>query len=217
MRAQVLPNEVLSPTEVLSPEHIAARSAADRGVADQGAGDEGQADTGVASSDGGMASLARFAASDGTNLPAGPSSSARQSSAGGLGLKNSAPPKCLLSESVHNGDGSGPVVALDEYSGKLLVVTLGITDVVERTGLTVSLWGSSDQIEWGATPLLTFRQRQYCGVYSVLLNLAAHPGIRYLRVQWNMNRWGKGERKPLFGFEVFLEESGARVSTSAVA
>ena len=32
-----------------------------------------------------------------------------------------------------------------------------------------------------------------------------------------MNRWGKGERIPLFGFEVFLEESGARVSGSACA
>jgi hypothetical protein len=108
-------------------------------------------------------------------------------------------------------------VDLDEYCSKLLVVTLGITDVIERTGLTVSVWGSSDQSDWGVSPLLTFRQRQYCGVYSVLLNLARHSDIRYLRVQWTMNRWGKGERTPLFGFEVFLEESGARVSSSAVA
>jgi len=108
-------------------------------------------------------------------------------------------------------------VALDERCGKLLVLTLGITDVVERTGLTVSVWGSADQNNWGDAPLVTFRQRQYCGVYSVLLNMATHPGIRFVRVQWNMNRWGRGERIPLFGFEVFLEESGARVSSSAVA
>ena len=108
-------------------------------------------------------------------------------------------------------------MALDEYCSKLLVVTLGITDVVERTGLTVSVWGSPDQSEWGFNPLLTFRQRQYCGVYSVLLNMAMHTELRYLRVQWNMHRWGRGERLPLFGFEVFVEESGARVSGSAVA
>jgi hypothetical protein len=89
--------------------------------------------------------------------------------------------------------------------------------VVERTGLTVSVWGSPDQVEWGTKPLITLRQRQYCGVYSALLNLAQRPDIRSLRVQWNMSRWGKGERIAQFGFQVFLEESGARVSTSACA
>jgi len=126
-------------------------------------------------------------------------------------------PKSLLAEAVRMGDGFGPLVTLGEYCSKLLVLTLGITHVVERTGLTVSVWGSPDRIDWGAKPLVSFRQRQYCGVYSVLLNLAMHNDIRYLRVQWNMSRWGKGERTPVFGFEVYLEESGARVSSSAVA
>jgi hypothetical protein len=153
-----------------------------------------------------VTSLARFAASSGT-----PGDSLGSPSGRATG------PKYLVLESIRGGDGVGPSVALDEYCGKLMVVTLGITDVVERTGLTVSVWGSADQADWGSKPLLTFRQRQYCGVYSVLLNLATYPDVRYLRVQWNMNRWGKGERLPLFGFEVFLEESGARVRSSAVA
>ena len=43
-------------------------------------------------------------------------------------------PKCLLPDSVHRADGVGPVVDLDEHRGRLLVVTLGINAVVERTG-----------------------------------------------------------------------------------
>jgi len=155
-----------------------------------------------------VVALARFAASS------GPSLANDLSDAAG---KNISRPKCLLSELVRKGDGVGPIVALDDYSSKLLVVTLGISDVVERTGLSVSVWGSKDQTEWGSKPLVSFRQRQYCGVYSVLLNMAMHTELRYLRVHWNMNRWGRGERIPQFGFEVFLEESGARVSGSAVA
>lgn len=155
-----------------------------------------------------VGSLARFAASSGATL----TGAAKRPAA-----KSVSQPKYLLPEAMRNGDGVGPAVPLGDYSGKLMVVTLGITDVVERTGLTVSVWGSADQNEWGQRPLLTFRQRQYCGVYSVLLNMAMHPEMRYLRVQWSMNRWGRGERVPLFGFEVFLEESGARVSSSAVA
>jgi hypothetical protein len=126
-------------------------------------------------------------------------------------------PRCILTEALRNGDGVGPVAALDEYSGKLLVITLEITDVVERTGLTVSIWGSENPSEWETQPLLRFRQRQYCGVYSVLLNMAAHPDVRYLRVGWSTSRWGKTARVPAFGFKVFIEESGARVRSSAVA
>lgn len=157
-------------------------------------------------------SLARFAANSTVNL-----TSDLFEFSPGASRKTTSRSKCLLPESVRMGDGYGPVVALDDYCSKLLVVTLGINNVVERTGLTVSIWGSPDETDWGSKPLLTFRQRQYCGVYSALLNLATHSDIRYLRVQWNMKRWGKVERVPLFGFEVFLEESGARVSSSAVA
>ncbi len=189
MHAEVVPNEVVP--EDIVPNEVLSESV---DVAD--------------SADQPLSSLARLAASSGASLT---------SDLLGQAGKNISGPKCLLSESVRKGDGLGPVVPLDEYCGKLLVVTLGITDVVERTGLTVSIWGSLDQNDWGSKPLLTFRQRQYCGVYSVLLNLATHNDVRYLRVQWNMNRWGRGERTPVFGFEVFLEESGARVSGSAVA
>jgi hypothetical protein len=125
--------------------------------------------------------------------------------------------KYLLPDSVRRLDGVGPAVDLDECRGKLLVVTLGIDAVVERTGLTVSVWGSPDQSEWGTTHLVTLRQRQHCGVYSALLNLAQRPDIRCLRVQWSMSSWGKGERIAQFGFQVFLEESGARVSSSVCA
>jgi hypothetical protein len=131
--------------------------------------------------------------------------------------KGSGEPKCLLSDSVRRIDGFGPAVDLGDSRGKLLVVTLGVNAVVERTGLTVSVWGSADQVEWGTKPLISLRQRQYCGVYSVLLNLAHHPDIRCLRVEWNISRLGKGERDAQFGFQVFVEESGARVHSSACA
>jgi hypothetical protein len=126
-------------------------------------------------------------------------------------------PKCLLPHSIRRGDGFGPAVDLDQHRGKLLVVTLGINEVVERTGLTISVWGSADQIDWAAKPLAILRQRQYCGVYSALLNLSQTPEVRFLRVEWSMNRWGKGHRTAQFGFQVFVEESGARVSSSACA
>ncbi len=34
----------------------------------------------------------------------------------------------------------------------------------------------------------------------------------FVRVQWTMSRWSKRESLPMFGFYVYAEESGARVS-----
>jgi hypothetical protein len=163
-------------------------------------------------------SLAMAALDDPASSLAGLAATLPDEVVGGLARRprNTGQPKCLLAEALRSGEGVGPVATLDEYSGKLLVITLEITEVVERTGLTVSVWGSDSQTEWGTEALLRFRQRQYCGVYSVLLNMAARPEIRYLRVGWDTSRWGKSERIPAFGFKVFVEESGARVRSSAV-
>jgi hypothetical protein len=122
-------------------------------------------------------------------------------------------PKFLVPEDIARINGTGPVVDLDADRGKLLVLTLGIDRVLEQGALQVNIWGSLDKNDWGMTPLLAFPPKSYCGIYSLLLNLAKHPAIRYLRVEWKMNRWAKPASDPLFGFSVFAEESGSRLKT----
>jgi hypothetical protein len=123
-------------------------------------------------------------------------------------------PNYLLPENVARTDGSGPVVELGAESGKLLVVTLAINRILEQESLDVAIFGSADGVSWSNNPLARFPQKFYCGVYSVLLNLASNRDIRWLRVQWRMNRWPKGGSPPLFGFYVYAEESGARLSAA---
>jgi hypothetical protein len=119
--------------------------------------------------------------------------------------------KFLLPENIARTDGIGPDVDLAVDRGKLLVITLGIEQVLEQERLTISVWGSPDRSNWGVGPLLSFPSKSYCGMYSLLLNLAKHPDVRYLRVEWKMSRWAAREITPLFGFYVFAEASGARV------
>lgn len=123
-------------------------------------------------------------------------------------------PTYLVPEFMAREDGKGPIVDLGAHCGKLLVLTLGINHVVEQERLIMSLWGSKDGINWGMKPLVTFPQKHYCGLYSILLNLTRHPEVRYLRAEWKMSRWGKGDVKPMFGFYVFAEESGSRIRTA---
>ena len=126
-------------------------------------------------------------------------------------------PKFLLPECITRADGVGPKIELGAVSGKLLVLTLGINRIVEQERLVLSIWGSSNGVDWGTKPLASFPPKFYCGMYSILLNLAKFPDVRYVRSEWKMNRWGKSDQTPLFGFYVFAEESGARVSPATVA
>ena len=126
-------------------------------------------------------------------------------------------PNFLLPESIARSDGKGPEVVLGSKQGKLLVLTLGITRILEQESLEVSVWGSNDGENWGSRPLATFPPKFYCGIYSILLNLVSSQEVRFVRVQWKMSRWSRQEFTPMFGFYLYAEESGARVGTAAVA
>jgi len=120
----------------------------------------------------------------------------------------------LLPESIARSDGDGPEIDLGRKRGKLLVLTLGITRILEQESLEVVITGSSDGERWIARPLTKFPPKFYCGMYSILLNMAAYPEVRFVRVEWKMKRWSKRETMPLVGFYVYAEESGARVSAA---
>ncbi|MGD0299387.1 MAG: hypothetical protein ABSE86_19955 [Bryobacteraceae bacterium] len=126
-------------------------------------------------------------------------------------------PNFLLPESIARADGMGPEIDLGSKRGKLLVLTLGITRILEQESLEVSVWGSIDGENWGSRPLATFPPKFYCGIYSILLNLVSRQEVRYLRVQWKMSKWSRQEFTPMFGFYLYSEESGARVGAAAVA
>lgn len=114
-------------------------------------------------------------------------------------------PNFLLPESVSREDGTGPAMDLDSIQGKVISLTLGITRIIEQESLDVAIWGSPDGNDWGAKPLIAFPQKFYCGTYTVLLDLSSTPDVRYLRAQWKMNRWGRGEQKPMFDFYLFAD------------
>jgi hypothetical protein len=114
-------------------------------------------------------------------------------------------PNFLLDEQVVRQDGAGPAVPLGERPPQAINVTLGITRIIEQESIDVSIWGSADGENWGDKPLAAFPQKFYCGVYTLCVDLSEEPAPRFLRVQWKLNRWGRGEPTPLFGLYVFGE------------
>jgi hypothetical protein len=115
-------------------------------------------------------------------------------------------PQFLLPETTVREAGAGPNLLLGEHQGGTLILTLGITRIIEQESIDLSIWGSVDGTDWGSKPLISFPQKFYCGTYQILLDLSRHADMKFLRAKWQVNRWGKGVPKPLFGIYLFVQE-----------
>ena len=114
-------------------------------------------------------------------------------------------PQFLLPETTVREAGTGPAIGLEKQQGGLVILTLGITRIIEQESLDVSIWGSADGTDWGTKPVTSFPQKFYCGTYQLLVDLSHRPEVQHLRVKWGVNRWGKGDPKPLFTLYVFVQ------------
>ena len=124
-------------------------------------------------------------------------------------------PEFLLPETTIREAGAGPELVVDEETGGTLTVTLGITRIIEQESLDLSIWGSADGSDWGAKPLASFPQKFYCGTYQIVLDLSERPEVRYLRAKWQVNRWGKGDPKPLFTMYLFTQPAHQMAAVGA--
>ena len=121
-------------------------------------------------------------------------------------------PQFLLPETTVREAGTGSSIALGDQPSGVLILTLGITRIIEQESIDVSIWGSADGSDWGTKPLISFPQKFYCGTYQILLDLSSHPDVRNLRVKWQVNRWGKGDPKPLFTVYVFVQSMARQMA-----
>jgi len=115
----------------------------------------------------------------------------------------------LLPETTIEANGSGPALALGSSAGQTLLLTLGITKIVEQESLDVAIWGSNDGTAWGDKPLAAFPQKFYLGTYTLLLDLSGKPEIQHLQARWQVGRWGVGSNKPMFVAYIFAEAASS--------
>ncbi len=128
-------------------------------------------------------------------------------------------PVFLVPEGEVSESGTGPALDLGDSEKDrpdLLSVTLGVTHILEQESLDIQIQGSEDGVNWLTKPLLKFSQKFYCGTYQMLLDVGARRGVRYVRANWSMNRWGRGSLKPLFGMYLFVQEQRAAAMAKVV-
>jgi hypothetical protein len=123
----------------------------------------------------------------------------------------------VAEKTVVTAKGDGVAVDVSAATSRVFLLTLDITNIVEQEALDVSIYGSGDGAAWSPKPLVCFPQKFYRGESPLLLDLTAHPDVKFVRAQWNVARWGRGTETAMFEFGVTLREVPANILKEAAA
>jgi hypothetical protein len=113
--------------------------------------------------------------------------------------------------------GDGQAIEVQSADSRVFLVTLSITKIIEQESLDVSIFGSADGAAWDAKSLAAFPQKFYTGEAPLLLDLTAHPQVKFVRAHWEVARWGRGSETPMFEFGVTMKEVPAEILKEAKA
>jgi len=112
---------------------------------------------------------------------------------------------------VATAKGDGQAVDVSGASNRVFLATLSITKIIEQESLDVTIYGSADGSTWEPKSIAAFRQEFYTGETPLLLDLTAHPSVKFVRAHWEVARWGRGTETPMFEFGVTLKEIPADI------
>ncbi len=103
-------------------------------------------------------------------------------------------------------NGAGEAIDISASTTRTFLATLLVTDQMEQESIDVSIGGSSDGQNWGAKPILKLPQQFYRGETRAVLDLALRPEVKFIRAQWELNRWGRVAPLTMFKVGLHLAE-----------
>lgn len=109
-------------------------------------------------------------------------------------------------DTVVETDGASSPFELGSLAGKLVLIVVRVTEIIEQESLHVSVWGSADGQNWDTKALFWFPQQFYHGLTPAALDLRQRPEVQYLQARWEVNRWGRGYPRSCFKFGVEIQE-----------
>jgi hypothetical protein len=123
----------------------------------------------------------------------------------------------VAENTVVSAKGDSPYVDLNSATGRVFLLMLEITKIIEQESLEISIHGSADGTTWGAKPVVTFPQKFYVGQSPLLLDLTSHADVKFARAHWEVARWGRGTETPMFEFSLRLKEIPPEILRQATA
>ena len=117
-------------------------------------------------------------------------------------------PDTLLQE-----NGAGEAMDVSAAATRTFLCIMFISDQIEQESIDISIWGSADGQDWGTKPILKLPQRFYRGETRAVLELVFRPEVKWIRAQWELNRWGRVAPLPMFRVGLHLAEVPAMPQT----
>lgn len=102
--------------------------------------------------------------------------------------------------------GESQPLDISAAQNRVFLATLTITAIVEQESIDVAFYSSADGQTWSAKPVMTIPQRFYCGETPALVDLRSDAAAKFLRANWEVNRWGRGSETPNFEVSLSLRE-----------
>jgi hypothetical protein len=127
------------------------------------------------------------------------------------------PVDLVAGKTVVTAKGDGPTVDVSAAASRVFLLTLDISNIIEQESLDVSVYGSADGTVWSPKPIGAFPQKFYREQSVLLLDLTAHPDVKFVRAHWDVARWGRGTEAVMFEFGVTLREVPANILQEAAA
>jgi hypothetical protein len=123
----------------------------------------------------------------------------------------------VTAKTVVTAKGDGAAVDLSAATSRVFLLTLEITNIIEQESLDVSVYGSADGVGWSPKAIVAFPQKFYREQAVLLLDLTAHPDVKFVRAHWDVARWGRGTETAMFEFGVTLRDVPANILKEAAA
>lgn len=109
-------------------------------------------------------------------------------------------------KTVVTAKGDSEALDVSGAASSVFLMTLSINEVVEQESIEITVFTSVDGSTWEAKPVATLTQKFYVGEYPLLVDLKATANAKFIRVHWDVNRWGRGPTTPRFVCGVRIRE-----------
>ncbi len=123
----------------------------------------------------------------------------------------------LPSHSAVVANGDSTPIELKDALGRVLLLTVQIEDAEEQQSFEASVFTSPDGQTWADKPTFKLPQCFYAGEYPFLLDLTNVPSANWLRVHWELNRWGRGLQSPRVTAGITVHEVPAEMLAARAA
>jgi hypothetical protein len=127
------------------------------------------------------------------------------------------PVDLVAAKTVVAAKGDGAVIDVSAATSRIFLLALDITNIIEQESLDVSIYGSGDGAAWSPKAMVAFPQKFYREQSVLLLDLTAHPDVKFVRAHWDVARWGRGTETVMFEFGVTMREVPANILKEAAA